>query len=190
MLLDRRRAHQHAVEHRKRALTRCYHRVPIQAEFRHVHLGPVAILAGPTLPNESRRSPNAPEPACVPRGKRPKWQLRVENFTIAPPRAGDIMTKDELTTWALANGWRMMAGFPSLTRPNRPADAIVRLALKATVVNLEIKKPAGKWEKVASAAYSKLEPDPETGLPRGLGLDTISGLSMLMQDNKNRAVFG
>ncbi len=62
--------------------------------------------------------------------------------------------------------------------------------LKATSsVQLEIKKPAGKWEKVSSAAYAKLEQDAETGLPIGLGLDTISGFSMLMQDNKNRAVF-
>ena len=99
------------------------------------------------------------------------------------------MTKEDLTAWALSNGWQMMDGYPSLTRPNRPTEAIVRLSLKATVVNLEIKKPAGKWEKVSSAAYAKLEPHPETGLPLGLGLDTISGFSMLMQDNKNRAVF-
>jgi hypothetical protein len=99
------------------------------------------------------------------------------------------MTKDELTKWALSNGWQVMAGHPSLTRPSRPADAIVRLVMKTTVVNLEIKKPAGKWEKVASAAYAKLEPDAETGLPIGLGLDTISGFSSLMEDNRNRAVF-
>jgi hypothetical protein len=99
------------------------------------------------------------------------------------------MTKDDLSNWALANGWQMIAGHPSLTRPSRPADAIVRLVLKATVVNLEIKKPAGKWEKVSSASYSKIEQDAETGLPIGLGLDTISGFSMLMEDNKNRAVF-
>jgi hypothetical protein len=99
------------------------------------------------------------------------------------------MNKDELTNWALANGWQMIAGHPSLTRPSRPADAIVRLVLKATVANLEIKTPAGRWDKVSSVAYSKIEPDPETGLPIGLGLDTISGFSMLMQDNKNRAVF-
>ena len=99
------------------------------------------------------------------------------------------MTKDELSNWALANGWQTIAGHPSLTRPSRPADAIVRLVLKATVAILEIKTPAGRWDKIASVAYSKIEPDPETGLPIGLGLDTISGFSMLMQDNKNRAVF-
>ena len=99
------------------------------------------------------------------------------------------MTKDELTNWALKNGWQEIAGYLSLTKPSRPTEAIVRLVLKGTVVNLEIKKPAGKWEKVASASYSKLEADPETGFPRGLGLDTISGFSMLMEDNKNRAVF-
>ena len=78
---------------------------------------------------------------------------------------------------------------PSLTKPSRPAEAIVRLVLKGTVVHLEIKKPAGKWEKVSSVAYSKLEPDAETGMPIGLGLNTITGFSALIEDNKNRAVF-
>ena len=100
------------------------------------------------------------------------------------------MTKEELTQWALKSGWQMIAGHPSLTRPSRPAEAIVRLVLKTTVVQLEIKKPAGKWDKIASVPYAKLTPDEETGMPIGLGFDTITGFSMLMQDNKNRAVFG
>jgi hypothetical protein len=62
----------------------------------------------------------------------------------------------------------------------------VRLVLKATVASVEIKKPAGKWEKVSGESYAKIEPDPETGMPGGLGLGTISGLSLLMQDNKDR----
>jgi len=99
------------------------------------------------------------------------------------------MTKDELTTWALANGWQTIDGHPSLTKPSAPAIAIVRLVLKATVANLEIKKPAGKWEKVSSEAYSKINPDLETGIPIGLGLDTISGITALMRDNKDRLVF-
>ena len=99
------------------------------------------------------------------------------------------MDKEALTAWALANGWQMIAGCPSLTKPSAPKEAIVRMVLKATVVNLEVKKPAGKWEKVAGAAYPKIEPDPETGLPRGLGLDTIPGFTMLMRDNKDRQVF-
>jgi len=99
------------------------------------------------------------------------------------------MDKDELTRWALANGWQMIAGHPSLTKPSSPKDAIVRMVLKSTVVNIEIKKPVGKWEKVSGETYAKIEPDPETGFPRGLGLDTISGFTMLMEDNKNRAVF-
>ena len=49
--------------------------------------------------------------------------------------------KQELTVWALANGWRIVAGYPSLTKPGAPNDPIVRLALKATVVNLEVRKP-------------------------------------------------
>ena len=99
------------------------------------------------------------------------------------------MNKDELTNWALANCWQMIAGYPSLTKPSSPKDAIVRMVFKATLVNLEIKKPAGKWEKVAGAAYAKITADPETGLPRGLGLDTITGFAKLMEDNKNRMVF-
>jgi len=99
------------------------------------------------------------------------------------------MTKDELTTWALANGWQMIDGAPSLTKPSPPHPAIVRLVLKATVVNLEIKKPAGKWEKVASQSYSKITADPDTGMPDGLDLAKISGLTLLMQDNKDRMVF-
>ena len=94
-----------------------------------------------------------------------------------------------LTAWALANGWRMIAGCPSLTKPSSPGEAIVRMALKATVVNIEVKKPAGKWEKVSGAAYGKIQPDPETGLPLGLGLDTIPGFTMLMRENRDRMVF-
>ena len=100
------------------------------------------------------------------------------------------MNKDELTSWALANGWQTIAGDLSLTKPSRPSEAIVRLVLKGTVANLEIKKPAGKWEKVAGESYAKIEPDAETGIPGGLGLKTISGITQLMQDNKDRAVFG
>ena len=96
------------------------------------------------------------------------------------------MTKDEITSWALANGWAMMDGFPSLTKPSAPHPAIVRLVLKATVASVEIKKPAGKWEKVSGESYSRIEPDPETGMPGGLGLGTISGLTQLMESNKDR----
>jgi hypothetical protein len=99
------------------------------------------------------------------------------------------MTKEELTAWALSNGWQMLAGAPSLTRPGRPTDAIVRLVLKTGVVALEIKKPSGKWEKVAGAAYGEIEPDPDSGFPRGLSLDTITGITKLMQDNKDAMVF-
>jgi hypothetical protein len=94
------------------------------------------------------------------------------------------MDKDELTGWALANGWQMIAGYPSLTKPSRPKEAIVRLVLKETVVNLEVKKPAGKWEKVSGQPYAKVQQDPV-----GLGLETIPGFTMLMRDNKDRMVF-
>jgi len=99
------------------------------------------------------------------------------------------MTKDEITQWALANGWQMIDGAPSLTKPTPPHHAIVRLVLKTTVASLEIKKPAGKWDKVASQSYSKITADPDTGVPDGLDLAKISGLTVLMQDNKDRMVF-
>ena len=96
------------------------------------------------------------------------------------------MDKTELTNWALANGWQMISGCPSLTKPSSPKEAIVRMVFKSTVVNLEVKKPAGKWEKVSGESYGKVVPDPETGLPQGLGFATIPSFSMLMQDNKDR----
>lgn len=99
------------------------------------------------------------------------------------------MDKDEITAWALANGWRMMAGFPSLAKPNRPTEAIVRLVLKATVANVEVKKPAGKWEKMSGSAYGQIQPDPESGVPGNLGLLTIPGFTRLMQDNKDHMTF-
>ena len=99
------------------------------------------------------------------------------------------MNKDELTSWALENGWQMIASCPSLTKPSSPKEAVARMVLKATVVNLEVKKPAGKWEKISGQSYEKIQLDPETGLPLGLGLDTIPSITMLMQENKDRMVF-
>ena len=99
------------------------------------------------------------------------------------------MTRDALTAWALENGWRLIAGCPSLTKPSAPKEAIVRMVLKATVVTIEVKKPAGKWEKVAGAAYAQVTADAETGLPRGLGFEIIPGFTMLMRENKDRQVF-
>jgi hypothetical protein len=100
------------------------------------------------------------------------------------------MTRQELTDWALENGWQMIGGFPSLTKPSARKEAIVRLALKATVVAVEVKKPAGKWEKYASESYAKVTADPEGGAPLGLGFEKIPGFAMLMRDNKDQMVFG
>lgn len=99
------------------------------------------------------------------------------------------MDKDELVRWALANGWTEIGGVLSLTKPSAPKEAIVRLQLKATVATVEVKKPAGKWEKGASQPYGKLVADEETGMPLGLGFETIPGFLMLMRDNKDRQVF-
>jgi hypothetical protein len=99
------------------------------------------------------------------------------------------MTRQELTDWALGCGWQMIGGYPSLTKPSAKKEAIVRLALKATVVNVEVKKPAGKWEKVSGESYAKVTLDPETGVPQGLGFETIQGFEMLMRSNRDAMVF-
>jgi Xaa-Pro aminopeptidase len=97
--------------------------------------------------------------------------------------------KEALAGWALSNGWQMIGGHPSLTKPSAPKEAIVRLVLKATVATVEVKKPAGKWEKVAGAAYGQITADPDGWLPRGLGLEVIPSIGALMQDNRDRMVF-
>jgi hypothetical protein len=100
------------------------------------------------------------------------------------------MGKDEIEAWALNNGWQMLGGHPSLVKPHKPKEAAVRLVLKATVASIEFKKPAGKWERVSGAAYGAIKADPETGIPRGLGLVRITGITQLMQENKERRMLG
>ncbi len=99
------------------------------------------------------------------------------------------MTQDELKAWALKSGWQMIGGYPSLTKPSRPNEPIVRLVLKATVVQVEAKKPAGKWEKLSSEAYAKVIADEESGVPSGLGFETMPGFRTLMQENRDRQTF-
>jgi len=99
------------------------------------------------------------------------------------------MDRADITAWALSNGWQLIAGHPSLTKPGRPKDAIVRIVFLATVASLEVKKPAGKWEKIASAAYAKIQMDPEGDWPLGLGFEKIPSFSMLMRENKDAQVF-
>ena len=100
------------------------------------------------------------------------------------------MTKEELTGWALANGWRVIAGHPSLTRPGAPNDPIVRLVLKATVVTLEVRKPAGKWERMGGESYARILPGSDHELPRGLGFERVPSITLLMQQNRDAMVFG
>ncbi len=96
------------------------------------------------------------------------------------------MNADELTGWAVRNGWRMMAGSPSLVKPGRPGDAIVRIVMKATVASLEVRK-ATKWEKVASAKYEEIVEDEERVL--GLGFEKVPSIGMLMRENRDEQVF-
>ena len=98
------------------------------------------------------------------------------------------MTKEELTEWAVKNGWQQMGEELCLTKPNNPKEAIVRLIPKATVVVLEIKKPVGKWEKISSTPYNKITADAETGFPRGLGLEAMANLSQASRSSRSSAV--
>jgi hypothetical protein len=106
------------------------------------------------------------------------------------PQRISALTKEELTVWALANGWRVIAGHPSLTKPGAPNDPIVRLVLKATVVNLEVRKPAGKWEKVAGESYTHVVQGSEDEPPRGLGFEKVPSITLLMRQNRDAVVFG
>ncbi len=99
------------------------------------------------------------------------------------------MTKDDITAWALSTGWRIIGGHPSLSKPQKPGDAIVRLNLKATVAQVEIRKPSGKWEKISSASYPAITAGEDGAPPAGLGLDRIPSLGRLMQDNRDAMVF-
>lgn len=99
------------------------------------------------------------------------------------------MTRDEIEAWALANGWRVIAGHPSLTKPGAPRDPIVRLVLKATVANLEVRKPAGKWEKVGGGPYGTIGSAEPDALPTGLGFEQVPTITSLMQQNRDAAVF-
>jgi len=119
------------------------------------------------------------------------WQAQFEQqCNRTQPKRIAAVTKEELTVWALASGWRVIAGHPSLTKPGAPNDPIVRLVLKATVVNLEVRKPTGKWEKIAGASYAHVEQGSDDELPRGLGFEKVPSITLLMQQNRDAMVFG
>ncbi len=99
------------------------------------------------------------------------------------------MEREALTSWALRNGWQEKQGVLSLVKPRPPHEAIVRLVFKASVAQIEVKKPAGKWEKIASAPYAQIIFDEDQQIPRGLGFERIPSFSMLMQENKDMRMF-
>lgn len=98
------------------------------------------------------------------------------------------MTQEELTAWATRSGWRMMAGCPSLVKPGRPKDAIVRLSFKVTVATLEVRK-ATKWDKIASAKYEDISLDDDGERVLGLGFEKVPSIGMLMRENRDEQVF-
>jgi hypothetical protein len=52
-----------------------------------------------------------------------------------------------------------------------------------------VRKPSGKWEKIATANYPAITAGEEGGLLVGLGLERIPSLGRLMQDNRDAMVF-
>jgi hypothetical protein len=98
------------------------------------------------------------------------------------------MTKEEVSAWAMSQGWQMMAGCPSLAKPGRPKDAIVRLSFKVTVVHLEVRR-ATKWEVVASAAYDAVTLDEDGERLMGIGFEKVPSITMLMRENRDAQVF-
>jgi hypothetical protein len=62
--------------------------------------------------------------------------------------------------------------------------------LKATVVNLEVRKPAGKWKKVVGESYAAVVQGSEDELPRGRGFEKVSSIMLLMKQNRDAKVFG
>ena len=110
-------------------------------------------------------------------------------LSLLGPERISALTKEELTAWALANGWREVAGHLSLTKPGAQNAPIVRLVLKATVVTLEVRKPAGKWEKVAGESYARVVQGAEDEAPRGLGFEKVPSITSLMRQNRDDMVF-
>jgi hypothetical protein len=98
------------------------------------------------------------------------------------------VNQDDISAWALANGWQLLAGCPSLMKPGRRAEPIVRIVFKTTVASLEVRR-ATKWEKVASAKYDDIMPDADGDRLLGLGFEKVPSLSMLMRDNRDAQVF-
>ena len=70
------------------------------------------------------------------------------------------MDREEITAWALSSGWQTLAGYPSLTKPSRPKEAIVRLVFLTTVVNLEVKNGAAEVRDNAQGANSNIKMAP------------------------------
>ncbi len=71
---------------------------------------------------------------------------------------------------------------------SRKLRLAVKLVLPSNNVTIP-KKPAGKWEKISGESYAKVQPDPDTGVPQGLGFERIPSFCMLMQENKDRQIF-
>jgi hypothetical protein len=58
------------------------------------------------------------------------------------------------------------------------------------VVNLKVRKPAGKWEKVAGESYAHVVQGSEDEPPRGLGFVKVPSITLLMRQNRDAMIFG
>ncbi len=99
------------------------------------------------------------------------------------------MDQAGIEAWGVQNGWRVMAGALCLCKPRSFTEAIVRITFKASVASLEVKKPAGKWEKIGSAKYAEILMNEPADWPDGLGFEKIPSFSMLMRENRDAQVF-
>jgi hypothetical protein len=77
-----------------------------------------------------------------------------------------------------------------LTKPGASNDPLVRLVPKATLVNLDVRKPAGQWDKEAGESYAHVAQGLEDEPPRGLSFEKVPSIALLMQQNRDTMVFG
>ena len=60
------------------------------------------------------------------------------------------MDRNELTAWALANGWQMLAGCPSLTKPQFRAE-VSDVLRKAQLKKIQIAEEKGDFKEAADS---------------------------------------
>ncbi len=95
------------------------------------------------------------------------------------------MTREDITKWALSNGWRMLDGWPSLSMPSSPSVPSVRMVFHDDAAAIEARMPSGEWTAVTSAAYDSIQADAQTGYPVGLGIETLAARARALLSSMN-----